>query len=132
MKIVIREAIEKDKNIVLSTWLKGQYWGSDYWKVMDQDEYFKDYGKYVSQLICRPGTKIDCAVIADAPDVVIGYIVYNDQHIYWGYVKKDYRKHGILNMLIKDMDFTTFTARTKIGDIVARKKMLTFNPIILE
>jgi hypothetical protein len=129
MKIVIRSAEKTDKDFVMSTWLKGNYWGSDYFKAMDQDEYFKEYGKNIQRLLDKPGTKVDAAVLEDAPDVVIGYIVYNDQALYWSYVKRDYRKNGILNSLFQNMDFVSFVGNTPVGLAIAKKKKLKFNPM---
>jgi hypothetical protein len=129
-KVIIRPCNPTDKDIVLATWLRGQYWGSDYFLNMDQDLYFKRYGDYVKALICKPGTQIDCAVLADAPEVVIGYICYNDQTLYWSYTKRDYRKQGIFNILIKNMDFTEFSGHTRAGLAIGKKKGLEFNPIV--
>lgn len=128
MKIVIRPVKPEDKDLVFSTWLKGQYWGSDYFHAMEQDQYFKEAGKDITSKICKPGTMIDCAVLEDAPDLVIGYIAYNDQTLYWSYVKKDYRGQGILNLLLKNMDFTEFSGHTKAGLAIGKKKKLNFNP----
>lgn len=128
-KIIIRPVAASDKDLIFSTWLKGQYWGSDYFQCMDQDQYFKEYGEYVTKLICKPGTNIDCAVFNDTPDVVIGYTVYNDQKLYWSYTKKDFRKQGVLSLLLKNMDFTEFSGHTKVGLAIAKKKNLTFNPL---
>lgn len=128
-KIKIRPCTETDKDFVMSTWLRGQYWGSDYFLVMEQDQYFKEYAKYITKLICKKGTQIDCAVLEDAEDVVIGYIVYNDQTLYWSYVKRDFRKNGVLNLLLKNMDFTEYSGHTKAGISIAKKKNLNFNPL---
>jgi hypothetical protein len=128
-KIIIRPVESGDKDLIFSTWLRGQYYGSDYFTGMNQDEYFKRYGKYITSLICAPGTHIDCAVLEDAPTVVLGYIAYNDQKLYWSYVKRDYRKQGILNLLLKNMDFTEYSGHTKVGKSIATRKKLNFNPL---
>ncbi len=129
VKLVIRTVGPTDQGLIFSTWLKGQYWGSEYWLRMEQDEYFKDYSSLITSYICKPGTGIDCAVLADAPDVVIGYIVFKDQHLYWGYVKSDFRKQGVMNMLLKNMDFETYSGSTRAGHVIAKKKKLNFNPL---
>ena len=128
VKIVIRPVEAGDKDFVFSTWLKGQYWGSVSY-MGEQDQYFKDYGKTITEFICRPGTFIDCAVLSSAPNVVLGYIVYNDQHLFWSYVKFDFRKQGILNTLLKDMDFTEYSGSTKVGHAIGKKKELKFNQV---
>jgi hypothetical protein len=129
VKVVIRPVTKQDQGIIFSTWLKGQYFGSDYWGSMDQDTYFKEYGQHIQNLLNMPGTKIDCAVLEEAPQVVIGYIVYNDQELYWGYVKRDFRKKSILNTLLKDMDFVNYSGITPVGFAIAKRKKLLFNPL---
>lgn len=128
-KVIIRPCTPEDKNIVLSTWLKGNYWGCYYYGCMDQDLYFKEYTKHITKLLLKPGTKVDCAVLEDDKDTVLGYIVYNNQTLYWAYTKKNYRKNGILNTLTKDMDFTTFTANTPVSLDIGRRKQLIYNPL---
>jgi hypothetical protein len=128
-EIVIRSVEWKDKDLIFSTWLRGQYWGSNYFLNMDQDEYFQDYAKRITRYISRPGTQIDCAVLKDAPEVVLGYIVYHDQHLFWAYVKRDYRKQGILNLLLKNMDFEGYSGHTKVGLAIAKKRNFHFNPL---
>ena len=128
-KIVVRPVKPTDQGLIFSTWLKGQYWGSEYWLRMEQDEYFKLYADHITQYICKPGTAIDCAVLEDAPDVVIGYIVYNDQHLFWSYTKHDFRKQGIFKTLVENMDFVTYSGDTKAGHKIAEKRGLYFNPL---
>jgi len=128
-KIVIRPCTADDKDIVLATWLRGQYWGSEYWSRMEQDEFFDKYADYVKDLICKPNTMIDVACMADAPTVVLGYIAYNDQTLYWSYVKRDYRKQGIANLLLKNMDFEKYSGDTRVGHAIAKKKGLRFDPL---
>jgi hypothetical protein len=127
-KIIIRPCNTDDKNLIYSDWLKGQYWGSEYFGKMDQDQYFFEYAKHITNLICKPGTMIDCAVLEDQPNFVVGFIVYNDQKLHWAYVKKAYRKQGLLNLLLKNMDFTEFSGHTKAGLAIGKKKGLQFNP----
>jgi len=126
--IIVRPVEWTDKDLVFSTWLRGQYWGSDYYSLMDQDQYFQDYAKKVTRYLTRPGTKVDCAVLKDSPEMVLGYIVYNNDHLFWTYVKRDYRKQGIMNLLLRDIKFKDYSGHTKAGVSIAKKKKLTFNP----
>ncbi len=128
MKIIIRPAVKADKDFVMSTWLKGNYWGCPYFKLMEQDTYFKEYAKNIQRLLDKPGTGVDVAVLEGAEDTVIGYITYNDQALYWAYTKRDFRKQGVLNILMKNMDFTSHAGLTPVGSSIARRKNLTFNP----
>src|ERR1700744_2650115 len=111
----------------MSSWLKAVYWGSTSYSNMDQTEYFTDYAKHIAKLITRPGTKVDVAVLKEDQNEVLSYIVYNDQVLYFAYTKRDFRKAGMLNTLLKDMDFTHVHVLTKIGKVIADKKELKYN-----
>ena len=128
-EIIVRSVEWGDKDFVFSTWLRGQYWGSDYFLNMEQDEYFADYAKRITRYLTRPGTQVDCAVLKDDPEVVLGYIVYNDQHLFWSYTKRDFRKQGVLKLLLKNMDFETYSGHTKVGLAIGRRRGMKFNPI---
>ncbi len=128
MKVIVRKAKIEDKDFVFSTWLKGNYWGSSYYQAMNQDQYFKEYAKNIQRLLDKPGTGVDVAVLEGAENTVLGYIVYNDQALFWTYVKRDFRKKGICATLLKNMDFTSFTGNTPVGLAMGKKRELIFNP----
>ncbi len=128
MRVVVRPAEVNDKDFVFSTWLKGNYWGSKYFGAMPQHQYFLQYAKNIQRLLDLPGTKVDVAVSEEDPVLVLGYSVYNNQALYWCYVKKDYRKKGICNELLKNMDFVSYVGHTPIGADIAKNKELYFDP----
>ena len=128
-EVIVRTATIEDRNFILSSWLEGQYWGSAYWKQMNQDDFFKGYAALIEYRLFDPTTQVIVAVTKQ-DDLIIGAIVYKDSAIQWAYCKKDYRGKGILNLLMKDKKFTTYSADTKPGHAIAKKKQLTFNPFI--
>lgn len=130
-KIVKRRAVEGDKSFILSTWLRGQYWNNDYYSKMDQDDFFKHYSEVINTLLGFQGVNTFCAVLEDSPDTIIGYMVFCCDVLYWSYVKKDYRKNGIFNMLAQDLELASTVSSTKVGDSICKKKHLKFNPFKL-
>ncbi len=130
MKVVVRPCTLEDKSIILATWLKGNYWGCDYYHRMEQDLYFQEFAKKIHKILNKPGTQIDVAVLEEAPAIVLGYIIYNDQVLYWAYTKRHYRKEGILSALLANMDFEYFTGNTPIGLSIGKKKNLKYNPLL--
>jgi len=131
VKIIKRRAVEGDRSFILSTWLRGQYWKNDYFTKMDKDDYFKDFGAAVNTLLNVPSVNVFCAVLEDSPDTIIGYLVFCNAVAYWAYVKKDYRKNGILNMLSTDLELSHTISSTRIGDAICKKKRIKFNPFKL-
>lgn len=128
-EVIVRNATIEDKNFIMSSWLEGQYWGSAYWKQMNQDDFFEMYAKLIAYRLSNTDTQVQVAVTKE-DDLIISALVYNDSAIYWAYSKKDYRGKGILNLLMKDKEFKTYSADTKPGHAIGKKKNLKFNPSI--
>lgn len=128
-EVIVRQATIQDKNFIMSTWLRGQYWGSSYWKQMNQDDFFKQYASLIELRLFSPLTHVDVAV-TKKDDLLIATLVYTDTAIQWAYCKEDYRGEGILNLLMKNKVFTTYSADTKPGHAIGKKKQIKFNPFI--
>ncbi len=111
----------------MATWLRGQYYGSAYWKQMPQDLYFAEYAKKIEFIIHR--TFIDVAVLKEDPSFIIGFLVHYGPMAYWAYIKKDYRSKGILNLLLKDKGLVAYSGDTKAAAAIAKKKQMIFNPL---
>lgn len=127
-EVIVRQATAEDKDFVMATWLKGNFYGSDYWGHMADSAYYSYYGEYVKHTILHPDCRVDIAVLRDDPSLAIGYLVHNNQNIKWAYCKKDFRSKGILNLLLQGKTFLTYGADTKPAHAIAKKKQLTFNP----
>src|ERR1700723_2397489 len=105
-KVIVRYYRPEDKAFIMSTWLRGQYWGEEYWHSMEQNRFFEQYSKYIEKLLGLYYTEIHCAVLEDDPTCILAYLVKADDIIYWAYTKKDYRKTGLMKLLQGDTQFT--------------------------
>lgn len=105
---------------------KGLYYGNEWFNKIDRKEYFDKYKKVLDFLLAK--STIDIAVLEDNPNVIIGYIVYEDNKLHWIYVKKAWRKAGVGKQLIPE----GITCVTHLTKIAAKKKPKewTFNPLI--
>lgn len=130
-QVVIRKAVPEDKDFILDSWCKGQYYGSPFWTQMPKQVFHSIYAKHVLQLLALSATGVDVAVLSDDPNTIIGFIVYEGPILHWAYTKNDYRKQGIIKMLLKGKTITTVTASTLPGASITKKKKLVFNPFIL-
>ncbi len=126
LKVTVRPVQFEEKDLVFSTWLKGNYYGCDYYRSMPDLDYYKYYSLNIQRLLDKPGTCVD---VAETDGLILGYIVYNDQSLYWAYVKRDYRKQGVLKALIKNLDLETYTGNTPIGLSIGKRLSLTYNPM---
>lgn len=129
-KVIVREVKPEDKDLVMKTWLMGNYWGNWHFNQMDQDEYYKLYKAHIIGIFLTPETKVDVAVLSEIPDMVLGYIVYRGPIIFWAFTKPDYRGKGILNLLLENKNITIAAGITKPGAPIARKKGFLINPLL--
>lgn len=126
-QVVLRPGIIDDKEFILATWLRGQYYGSSYWKQMPQDMYFKGYINRILPIISN--SFIEVAVLKEDPSIIIGFLVWYGPMASWAYVKKDYRGKGILNLMLKDKNLVAYSGDTKAAAAIAKKKQMVFNPL---
>lgn len=127
-QIILRQANVKDKNFILSTWLKGQYFGNSFFRNIPQYLYFEAYAKVITKILCTPGVDINIACDIESPDWIVGYSVFKGEEIYWMHVRKDYRRQKLATLLITEQKPKVIKAYTKVGQIIAQRKGLIFNP----
>jgi hypothetical protein len=128
--VIIRQCEAADKNLILASWLKGQYYSNPYWQHMKPADYYKLYTQKITDILYRPDTRIDIAVMAEDPSIIMGYLVYEGNIVHWAFVKKDFRSTGILKLLVNNKKFDVYTASTKSGTAIAQKYGLSFNPFL--
>lgn len=126
--IVIRDPLPADKNFILSTWLKGQYFGNSFYTQMPEDMYYREYSKHIIEIMSRDGVEIRIACSAQDSSWIVGFSVFKGDTLHWIHVKRDYREKGIGTILLHNAPITTVTAITKIGLAILQNKGLIFNP----
>lgn len=134
IKIVIREVRAEDHHFILATWLKGNYFGNPYFRLMPQELYFEEYARYLTECVLSPlhpegRAEIQIACDERNPSWVVGFSVSRSNTLYWIYVKRDYRRRGIARLLISQKPISTVKAMTKVGRVIADKHRLIFNPL---
>lgn len=125
IEILIRDPQSNDINFILSTMLKGLYYGWSFWQMVDQEAFFSNYEPFLKQLMLRSTIKVAC--LADDQDVILGYSMFKDSTIHFIFCKKSYRKLGLAKLLYPD-GITTVSHLTTQGDHIRKKLNLKFNP----
>lgn len=125
IEVTIRDPQPHDINFILSTALKGLYYGSKFWAEIDQDAFFKNYEPFLKTLMLKNTIKIAC--LDDDQDVILGWSMYHNQTLDFIFVKKSYRKLGIAKLLWPK-DINTVSHITDVGNSVRKKMGLKFNP----
>ena len=107
----IRPAKESDKNLILSTFLKGLHYGSIdkecpsktlFFGLIPANIFFSHYKRVIEALVNSNAIVITVACLPDDEDTVLGYsIVSNDgKTLFWVFVKNRWRKHGVAKSLV--------------------------------
>jgi hypothetical protein len=125
--VVLREGNQNDLAFIYSTWLKGQYYGNDFFGSCDKDAYYATYAKFVEQTLNRPDTLIVVACLADEPSVILAYSVFTADTVYWTYTKEAWRKKGLAKSTLPSTIYQV-ASLTKIGDKLRKIRKWGFNP----
>lgn len=125
--INIRAMEQQDRAFVYSTMLKGLFFGCELYSQIEPKAFYDNYSKVVDALL--DSSEVRVAVLAETPDVILGYSITNGPILHWVFVKKAWRGQGIAKQLVGTI--TTVTHLTKPGQAIKIKKQLTFNPFVL-
>lgn len=126
----IRAYREADKNFILSTFLKGLYYGDSWFSLIPKDIFMDNYKKVAAALLESKNVTIVVACLPDDPDIILGYSILSTDGIavHWCFVKTVWRKKGIAKALIP-ASVTTATHLSALGKTLLPKLTnSTFNP----
>lgn len=119
------------RSLVFSRWLRSLRYGNHVFKKASSKEYYRDYQKFIENLMAKPDAKFRFAVLSDDHDIVLGFSMSREDVLDYVHVHSDYRRVGIGAKLLAP-DTTTFSHLTATGLIIwqnnAKYKHLKFNP----
>lgn len=134
--VATRSGNDHDVPFIHSTWLKSLRYGNDWFKQIDQKAYFREYNKVIDRILAKPTTLIKIAHLADDPEIILGYAIFEpgvsrETILHWVYVKQAWRRIGIARLLIPD-NVGTITHLTKMGHMLKHNSTnVAFNPFQL-
>lgn len=115
--IAIRPYKKEDEAFIYSSWLHGLYFGNKAFKdISTPANFFSGYRKVIDKIVQSPRTTIQCAVLKDEEDTILGYSVFTPESIHWVFVKPDWRLIGIAKSLVPD----TIKIMTHTTDLIQR------------
>lgn len=118
----VRDGRITDIPFIRASFLNGVYYGDRCFTRIPKEIFMSNY-KAVIDTILTPGkAQIKVACTKDDPDTIIGYSLLSAdyQTIFWVYVKKDWRQHGVGWSLVPQYA-TAVTHLTKIGETLIKK-----------
>lgn len=125
MQVAIRSSNEHDLNFIYSTWLRGLYYGNDFYKEIQKEAFFHFYPGIIERLLSNSIINIIC--LTDEPDTIIGYSVVSADRIHFVYIKEAFRKQGLSKKLLPGT-YTSVSHVTRAGNAIRKKKKWAFNP----
>ncbi len=129
MRRAAKNVLGEQRNYVFSKWLRSLRYENDYYKLIDAERYWPTYQRFVASLLDKPETTLSMAVLADDPDVILGFAVYRGTVLDYVYVHKHQRRHGIGRALVpKDIDTITHLTRTGLSIWGSKGGAIKFNP----
>lgn len=128
--VSVRKFRPEDINYILATWLRGLYYGNEFFRRIDKEGYFGVYHRLLTTLLAKSTTVVKVACLKEDPEVILGYVVFDDAAIHWVHVKKEWRAIGIAKLIIPDT-IKVITHLTKVGRSIADKKQYIFKPFLL-
>lgn len=125
----VRDYKESDKSFILSTFLRGLYYGDSWFSLIDKKIFMDNYKHIAEKIVSSPNTTIRVACLIEEPDVILGYsILSTNKTIVWVYVKSVWRKRGIGRTLTPEFP-TAVTHLTALGkSLLTKIPGAVFNP----
>lgn len=126
---------EAYRPMIYSKWLRSLRYGNPAFKIIDSDQYYKNYRLVIEHLLAKPSSIVLLAALSDDHDVVLGFSVHREDVLDYIYVHKDCRKIGIGTKLMPE-GITTFKHFTLTAGAIwqnkdpakQKYKHLKFNP----
>lgn len=133
--VVVRAYNPSDRNFILATWLRGLYYGDNFWREVPKDIFMERYHTLVEHAIDDSKTVIQVACLKEDPEVILGYAVLGANTtgitLHWCFVKSAWRSIGIAKGLVPKEHINAVTHLTKTGLSILRKNPdVIFNPFL--
>lgn len=132
----IRPMVPEDKNFILSTFLRGLYYGDFFFDLIPKQIFMENYKKVGEYLVTNPKFTIKVASLKGDPGVIIGYsITTGADVIHWVYVRgskledgSTWRGHGIARSLLPKSPKSVSHLSTLGKTLLSKFKDCVFNP----
>lgn len=120
-QIIVREGRETDHSFIYTTWIKGLYSDSGWWRSIQKNVFTSFYSLVIKKMLHNPDVSVRVSCLADDPDIILGYSVSEGNRLHFVFIKPDWRGKGlgILKSLIPKA-INEVTSMTKAG----KKRML--------
>lgn len=123
-QVTIRDAQVSDQAFIYSSFLKGLYYGNDWFKAIDKNTFMSKYKAVLESLLIKSTTKVVC--LKDDPETVLGYAIYQPGVLHYTFIKPPFRRMGLAKSIIP-VDVVYCSHLTKLGKAI-KPKQWKFDP----
>lgn len=126
----IRTATTEDKNFIMATFLRGLYYGENFWSQVPKQIFMDNYKIVIEAILANSNTMVLVACDMEDPKVIFGYsVVSMDLNtIHWCYVKSRFRNRGIAKSLVpSNPKYVSHLSKLGIT-LLPKLKNAVFNP----
>lgn len=100
LKFKVRGPEPGDLNFILSTWLKGFYFGNEWLKKhVEAKAYFEFFEEIAKAVLTRADTEVRVSCLEEDENVILGYSIIEGTCLHFVFVKEPWRKLGIAKAL---------------------------------
>jgi hypothetical protein len=127
----VRASKPEDHNFIMSTFLRGVYYGESFFSQTPKDLFMDRYKRVVQALVVSPDVFIAVACLPEDPDIVLGYAILSRdlQTVSFVFTKKAWRGKGIARSLIpKDFKYIVPQHVTSVGRKILNNYNVIDNP----
>jgi len=119
------------RNMIYAKWLRSLRHGNEYFRLIDSDDFYLTYHRYISNLMQMPAATVRLAVLSDDRDVVLGFSITRGNILDYVHVHKDHRLCQIGTHLTP-CGIDTITHLTKTAMTIWNNKYSNwkFNPFL--
>ena len=125
----IRDYKPEDHAFIMSTFLRGLYYGNGFFTMMPKDLFMAYYKIVGEALLSKSQVKVAC--LKDEVDVILGYSIMSQDFsaVHWVFVKSAFRKQGISTRLLpaRPSCYTHFGNKESLS-FIKRFENCVFNP----
>jgi Acetyltransferase (GNAT) domain len=125
----LREGLKEDEPFIYSTWLKSLYYDNVIFREIDKPLYFTKYSKVIEAILDNKVVQVNCCVLSESSEVIVGYVIRHFDRLHYIYVKKAWRKNGIAKLLLKDLNIERYSHITTLGKRLKPKEW-KFDPFL--
>ena len=127
----IRDGNTNDLNFILSTFLRGLYYGDSWFSSIPKDIFMANYKVMAATILAKSIVKV--AYLPEDPNIILGYSILSAdyQTAHFVYVKKMWRNKGIAKSLVPKHPMYV-SHLTELGrTLMAKLPGAVFNPFAI-